>query len=353
MKGFGCIVPGKEVGWIEKPVPEPGPYDALCRPIAAAPCSSDIHNAFEIGSPKLMYGRILGHEAVAEIVKVGDQVADFKEGDRILVPATTPNWRKPSIQDTWHQHTDFVMDSFKYAFYMDGCFAEYFIVPDVGMNAAHLPDGITLEQAVMACDMMPTGLHGAELADIKFGETVVVIGIGPVGLMAVAGAVLRGAGKIYAVGTRPNCVELAKQYGATDIISYKEGNIADQIKKLAGRNGIDKVIIAGGNADTFADAIRIVRPGGIVSNVNFFTGADSLSVPLLAWGSGMSHKDIRGGLCPGGRRRMEKMLALIQNGRIDPGKLVTHRFHGLDRIPEAFQLMKEKPRDLIKPVVFM
>ena len=98
---------------------------------------------------------------------------------------------------------------------------------------------------------MPTGLHGAELADVQFGDTVLVIGIGPVGLMSVAGANLRGASRIIAVGTRPKCVEVAKLYGASDFISYKNGSIEKQALELTGGKGVDKVIIAGGTVDTF------------------------------------------------------------------------------------------------------
>ena len=353
MRGFGCTVPGKEVGWIEKPTPKPGPYDALVRPLAIAPCSSDVHNAYEIGSPAFLNERILGHEALAEVVEVGSEVKDFKAGDRIVVPAVTPDWHNPSIEDSYHQHTKAPNDSFKYAFSLDGCFAEFFIVPQVDMNAAMLPEGMPLEKAVMACDMMTTGFHGVELAEVQFGDSVCVIGIGPVGLMATAGAALRGAGRLMVVGTRPNCVKIAKEYGATDVISYRDGDIAKQVKALTDKKGVDRVIIAGGDGDSFKAAIKMVRAGGKVSNINFFTGIENLEIPVLAWGSGMAHKQIMGGLCPGGRRRMERMLAIIESGRIDPSKLITHTFKGLGGVEDAFYLMKDKPKDLIKPVVFL
>ncbi len=352
MRGYGCLKPAESVGWIEKPVPTPGPFDALVKPVLVAPCSSDIHNAFEIGTPKFMIDRILGHEAIAEIVAVGERVRDYKVGETVLVPAITPDWRNPSVQDTYHQHQETICDAFKYAFSLDGCFAEFFIVPDVDMNAARIPAGIDPEDAIMATDMMSTGFHGVEMAEVGFGESVAVIGIGPVGLMAVAGAALRGAGRLFVVGTRENCVKIAKSYGATDVISYRDGDIAAQMRTLTNKKGVDKVIIAGGDDQTFEAAIKMVRPGGIVSNINFYTGVPALPVPLLAWGSGLSHKTIRGGLAPGGRRRMEKLLAVLQYGRVSPAKMVTHRFEGLDKIPEALDLMKNKPADLIKPVVY-
>ena len=92
----------------------------------------------------------------------------------------------------------------------------------------------------MLSDMVPTGFHGVELADIQFGDTVLVIGIGPVGLMAVAGANMRGASRIIAVGTRPVCVEAAKGYGASDFISYKDGTIEDQVLAMTDGKGLIK-----------------------------------------------------------------------------------------------------------------
>ena len=353
MKGFACTIPGKEVGWIEKPIPSPGPADALLRPIVLAPCTSDIHSAFMSVPPKFMKNRILGHEGIGEIIAIGSEVSDFKVGDFVVVPSVTPDWRKPYVQEKYHQHNQYATGSFKFAFSIDGLFAEYFILPDIDMNGALLPDDIDFEKALMACDMMTTGFHGAELAAIGFGECIAVVGIGPVGLMAVAAAILRGAGRVFAVGTRPNCVALAKKYGATDIISYKEGDIADQILAATGKRGVDKVILAGGDANTFAATIKMLRPGGIMANICNFSEGDILPIPRLAWGAGLGHKQIVGGLCPGGRRRMERMLELIRYGRVDPSLLVSHRFKGLSGIEEGFNAMAEKPADLIKPIVYM
>lgn len=156
----------------------------------------------------------------------------------------------------------------------------------------------------MLCDMIPTGFHGVELADVQFGDKVLVIGIGPVGLMSVAGAAIRGASEIYAVGSRPNCIEIAKEFGATHIINYRNGSIEEQVMNLTSGKGVDKVVIAAG-------------------------------------------------LMPGGRLRMEKLISLIETKRICPSRLVTHQFHGFDKVEEALLMMKDKPKDLIKPIVFI
>jgi isopropanol dehydrogenase (NADP+) len=204
----------------------------------------------------------------------------------------------------------------------------------------------------MITDMMTTGFTGTELANISFGDSVAVIGIGPVGLMAVAASTLQGAGRLFGIGSRTNCANLAREYGATDIINYKNGDIVDQILDVTSGAGVDKVILAGGNANVLSQAIKIVKPGGIISNVNYFDKED-LIIPRLDWGCGMSNKTIRGGLCCGGRYRMEQLINLILNKRIDPGKLVTHVLHGIDKIEDGLTLMYNKPKDLIKPVVLI
>lgn len=232
-------------------------------------------------------------------------------------------------------------------------FAEYFHVNEADANLARLPEGMDLASAVMLCDMIPTGFHGVELADVQFGDDVCVIGIGPVGLMSVAAA-LRGAGRLFAVGSRPVCAQAAREYGATEVINYREGDIVQQVMELTHGRGVDRVVIAGGSAEeTFGQAVEMLRPGGRVGNVNYLGSGENVLIPRVAWGCGMGHKTIAGGLMPGGRLRMEKLASLITTGRLDPSRLLTHRFHGFDYLEEALLLMKDKPADLIKPVVLL
>ncbi|MDN5312629.1 MAG: isopropanol dehydrogenase [Thermoanaerobacteraceae bacterium] len=351
MKGFAMLSIGK-VGWIEKEKPAPGPFDAIVRPLAVAPCTSDIHTVYEGGLGEL-YNAVLGHEAVGEVVEVGSEVKDFKPGDKVIIPAITPDWRTLDVQRGYHQHSRGMLAGYKFTVQKPGVFAEYIHVNDADMNLAHLPESISLEAAVMITDMMTTGLHGAELAEIELGASVAIFGIGPVGLMAVAGAKLRGAGRIIAVGSRPVCVEAAKYYGASDIVNYKNGAIDTQIMDLTEGKGVDAAIIAGGNADIMATAVKVVKSGGTIANINYFGEGDVLPIPRLEWGCGMAHKAIKGGLCPGGRLRMERLAELVIYKRVDPSKLVTHVFHGFDNIEKALMLMKDKPKDLIKPVVIL
>jgi len=339
-----------KTGWIEKERPNCGPMDAICRPIAVAPCTSDIHTVWEgaIGERSDM---ILGHEAVGEVVEVGNLVKDFKPGDRVIIPAITPDWNSVAAQGGFAMHSGVMLGGWKFSNFKDGVFGEFFHVNDADGNLALLPDGLDPAAACMLSDMVPTGLHGSELAKVEYGDTVCVIGIGPVGLMGVAGAVLKGASHVYAVGSRPDCVKIAKEYGATDIINYKNGDIAQQILDQTNGIGVDKVIIAGGGCEILETAIKMLKPGGCIGNVNYFGDGEYLNIPRAEWGVGMGHKTIAGGLMPGGRLRMEKLASLLVTGRIDTSKLLTHRFKGFDKIEEALMLMKDKPKDLIKPVV--
>jgi len=233
MKGYAMLKIG-QTGWIEKSVPACGPMDAICKPIALAPCTSDIHTVWAgaIGDRKDM---ILGHEAVGEVVEVGSLVKDFKVGDKVLVSAITPDWNSLAAQEGYAMHSGGMLSGWKFSNFKDGVFAEYFHVNDADGNLAHLPEGMDLGAAAMVSDMVPTGFHGVELADVQFGDNVAVIGIGPVGLMSVAAAAIRGAANIYAVGSRKNCADLAKEFGATDIINYREGDIVEQILEIKHR----------------------------------------------------------------------------------------------------------------------
>ena len=351
MTGFAMLRIG-QVGWIEKDKPSCGVMDAIVKPIAISPCSSDIHTVWA-GAIGDRHDMILGHEAVGEVVEVGSLVKDFKVGDKVIIAAITPDWNSIEAQGGYAMHSGGMLAGWKFSNFKDGVFAEYFHVNDADGNMALIPDGIDSVDAVMLCDMVPTGFHGAELANVQFGDTVCVIGIGPVGLMAVAGAVLRGASRLFAVGSRPKCIEVAKEFGATDIINYKEGDIVEQIFEKTNGKGVDKVIIAGGDNDTFIQAIKILKPGGHIGNVNYLGEGEFIKIPRVEWGFGMGHKTISGGLMPGGRLRMEKLLSMMQTKRINPGKLITHKFHGIEHIEEALLLMKDKPKDLIKPVVII
>lgn len=350
MKAFVLVSSGK-TDWYDAPEPELTPYGAILKPIAVTPCSSDVHTVFGGGSPKKP-NLILGHESIAEVIQTGELVREFKVGDRVAVPAITPNWRDVSIQEGNFRHASAPFSGHQLGRTQPGVFAEKYSVEDADTTLVHIPKGITDEQALMSVDVVTTGFTGAEYADIKIGDTVCVIGIGPIGLMAVAGAGILGAGRIIAVGTRPICVELAKMYGATDVVSYKDGNLVEQIKQMTNGVGVDATIIAGGDGTVLSQAYDITRYGiGTISNINYFGGTGYLPLPIFSGGRGMCGKTLHMELAKGGRARIERIMSMIKYGRVDPQPLVTHHLDGLDSIKEALYMMRDKPQDLIKVMV--
>lgn len=154
-----------------------------------------------------------------------------------------------------------------------------------------------------------------------------------------------------AVGTRPVCVEAAKQYGATDIISYKNGAIEDQVLELTNGKGVDRVVIAGGTVQTFESAIKCLKPGGKIGSVNYLGKGEFCNNPPYRMGLRYEPQTDQLRTDAGGRLRMEKLGALVAGGKLDVKPLCTHVFSGWEKTEEALYLMKEKPADLIKPIV--
>lgn len=350
MKAFVLKAPG-ETAWYDAPEPQIVPNGAILKPIAVSTCSSDVHTVFGNGSPK-QPNLILGHECIAQVIQVGEQVQDFKVGDRVAVPAVTPDWRDISIQEGNDRHASAPFSGHQLGRTQPGVFSERFLIADADTTLAHIPMELTDEQALMCVDVVTTGFTGAEYADIKYGDTVCVIGIGPIGLMAVAAAAVSGAARIIAVGTRDVCVSLAKEYGATDILNYNECDIVEKVKEITGGVGVDSTIIAGGDGQVLAQAYDITRYGiGTISNVNYFGGNGYLSIPIFSSGRGMCGKTLHMELAKGGRARLERMMQMVKFGRINPQALVTHHLYGFEKIEEALLLMKDKPKDLIKVMV--
>lgn len=367
MKGF-CLsssFPEKGVGWLDIPAPKiENPYDAILEPVAVSPCTSDVHSAKANisgggAASNLILGKtgqkrpdiVLGHEAVGRIVEVGSLVTEFKPGDIVAVPCVTPNWLTPEVQDGWYMHSGGQAGGRYTSLRSHGVFGEYFRIPFADMNLARIPEGVSLAAGVMATDMITTGFSAVEMADIGYGDTVVVIGIGPVGLMSVAGAALRGAGRIIAVGSRPITRELAVKYGAETTVDYKDGDLREQLNEILGAKKADAVIIAGGNEDTVSLAMGLVHVYGRVANLLGLSG--EILIKPADSGAFCAHKTLVGNLCPGGRVRTERLLSIVKSGRLDADALITHEFHGLDAIEPAFDIMAEKPENLVKPIVYM
>jgi threonine dehydrogenase-like Zn-dependent dehydrogenase len=336
------------VGFMDKPIPRPGPYDAVVKTTRALICTSDAHTVHGAIGPR--ENLTLGHEAVGVVFEIGSEVKDFKPGDRVLVGAITPDWLNVASQAGHPSQSNGALGGWKFANVKDGVFAEFFHVNQADANMARIPESISDDVAVYCCDMMSTGFMGAENANIPVGGTVAVFAAGPVGLMAIAGARLQGAGLVIAVESVPARQELAKFFGADVIVDYERENAVQAILELTDGFGVDSAIEALGSDLTFQNAIRVTKPGGTISNIGYHGHGEFVHVPREEWGVGMAEKSIVTGLCTGGRLRMERLLRLLEANRIDPTPMTSHTFQFAE-LDRAFEVMDKKLDGVVKPLI--
>lgn len=337
-----------ETGFADKDVPDPGPTDAVIRPTKGLVCTSDVHTVH--GAVGERANLTLGHEAVGVVDAVGEAVELFEPGDRVAVGAITPDWGSLAAQAGHPSQSNQALGGWKFANVKDGVFAEYAHVNEADANLAPIPEGVSDEAAVYVTDMMTTGFMGAENGDIPLGGTVAVFAQGPVGLMATKGATLQGAGQVIAVETVPNRQELARTYGADEVVDFREVDPVDRIMELTDGEGVDAAIEALGMTETFEQCVTVTKPGGTVSNCGYHGQGEYVNIPREGWGVGMAEKSIVTGLAPGGRLRLRRLLRLLEQGRVDPTHMTTHTF-GFDDLDEAFRLMETKEDDIVKPLI--
>lgn len=337
-----------QVGFMDKPMPDPGPGDAIVRTSGALICTSDSHTVKGGIGPR--ENLTLGHEAVGVVHEVGSEVKDFQPGDRVLVGAITPDWGSLAAQNGYPSQSGGPLGGFKFANIKDGVFAEYFHVNDADANLAKIPDSISDEAAAYCADMLSTGFMGAENGNIPIGGTVAVLAQGPVGLMATAGARLCGAGFVIGVESVPSRQSLARTYGADEIVDFTSEDVLERVLELTGGEGVDTAIEALGANVTFQTAVKITKPGGTISNVGYFGEGEFVSIPRVEWGVGMADKTIASGLCPGGRLRMERLLRLLETKRVDPTQMTTHKFR-FQEMERAFEVADKKVEDVIKVLI--
>jgi threonine dehydrogenase-like Zn-dependent dehydrogenase len=336
------------VGFMDKPLPRPGPNDAIVRTTRALICTSDAHTVHGAIGPRA--DLTLGHEAVGVVHAVGSEVTTFKVGDRVAVGAITPDWGDIASQSGHASQSSGPLGGWKFSNSKDGVFADYFHVNEADANMAPIPATVADEAAVYCADMLSTGFMAAENADVPIGGTVCVFAQGPVGLMATAGARLRGAGLIIAVESVPRRQELARYYGADVILDHTKEDVVERVRALTGGLGVDSAIEALGSDATFQSAIAVTKAGGTISNAGYHGHGDFVRIPRLDWGVGMAEKTIRTGLCPGGRLRLQRLLTLLETGRIDPTPMTSHTFP-FSELARAFEIMDQKLDGVIKPLI--
>jgi alcohol dehydrogenase len=334
----------------EVPRPEPGPGEALLRVTTTTICGTDLH--IVRGEYAVRPGLVIGHEAVGVVDAVGPGVRGVQIGERVLVGAITPCGQCRAClsghaaqcgRDAGYQP----LGGWRFGNTIDGAQAEYLLVPDATANLAPIPSDVSDEQAVLLADIASTGFAGAESADIRIGDAVVVFAEGPIGLCATAGARLRGAGLVVAVDPDAHRRKIAIQFGADMALDPRETDVPAEVRRLTG-GGADVAIEALGTQQTFESALRSLRPGGTLSSLGVYGG--KLEVPYDAFGAGIADYRIVTTLCPGGKERMRRLLEMVRSGHFHPAPLVTHRFR-LDQIDEAYALFGERGDGVLKVAI--
>jgi alcohol dehydrogenase len=352
MKAAIFVEPGRIV-LDEKPVPDVGPLDALVRITTTTICGTDVH--ILKGEYPVAKGLTIGHEPVGVIEKLGSAVQGYREGQRVVAGAITPSgWSNACQCGACSQdgagtvHGWKPLGGWRFGNTIDGCQAEYVLVPDAMVNLAPVPDGLTDEQVLMCPDIMSTGFSGAERAGIRIGDVVAVFAQGPIGLCATAGAKLSGASTVIGVDRIAGRLAMAKQMGADHVVDSSRVDPVEEILRLTGGRGVDVAIEALGLQQTFEACLRVLRPGGTLSSLGVYS--TDLTIPLGPFAAGLGDHKIITTLCPGGKERMRRLMAVISANRIDLGAMVTHRFK-LDDIEAAYELFGNQRDGVLKVAI--
>lgn len=328
-----------EVAVEERPDPELlAADDAIVRVEASGICGSDLH--IYHGRVPVGQGFTIGHEFVGTVTAAGDAVERVAVGDRVLGTFHTACATcTPCIRGDYHRcshgrtfgHGAHLGD-------LQGAQAEQLLVPRANLVLRRVPEGMSSEVALFAGDVMGTGFHAVDHAGVRAGDTVAVLGLGPVGLCAVQAARASGAAAVFAIDTVADRLAMAERFGATPL------HLTEQDPKRAIRTatggGVDVTVDAVGDPGPLALAVSLTRDAGTVSGIGAYAGKGE--VPLgLAWLKGLT---LRLGLA-NVIAHVDRVLALMQAGILDPAPLVTHHMKLADaadayRIYDAREALK-------------
>jgi alcohol dehydrogenase len=352
MKAAIFVEPGRIV-LESKPIPDVGALDALIRITTTTICGTDVH--ILKGEYPVAKGLTIGHEPVGVIEKLGSAVQGFAEGQRVIAGAITPSFHSAaclcgcSSQDGGFNKSGFkAMGGWRFGNTIDGCQAEYVLVPDAMANLCPVPDDLTDEQVLMCPDIMSTGFSGAESGRIRIGDVVAVFAQGPIGLCATAGAKMSGATTIISVDGIAGRLAVSRRCGADITLNFRECDPVAEIMRITDGRGVDVAIEALGTQPTFEAALRVLRPGGTLSSLGVYS--TDLTIPLGAFAAGLGDHRIVTTLCPGGKERMRRLINVIQSGRVDLTAMVTHRYK-LDDIEKAYDLFAHQRDGVLKVAI--
>ena len=328
MKALVYRGPGTK-SWSDVPQPRLlNPSDAIVRLRTTTICGTDLH-ILKGDVPAVQPGRILGHEGVGTVVEVGPSVHDLAVGDRVLISCIKSCGHCPNCRSGLYSHClgDEGQPGTGWVFghLIDGTQAEFVRVPYAENSLYKLPDSVSDTEAVMLSDILPTGFEIGVLAGgVKPGDVVSVIGVGPVGLAAIATAGLCGAGTIIAIDRDANRLSQAKEFGATEIIDSSAVGWKEQVMALTDGAGVDVSIEAVGLPETFTMALDIARPGGHIANI----GVHGTSVELALQDLWIRNITISMGLVNTNTNTniTPMLLRLVEQKKIPAAKFVTHTF---------------------------
>lgn len=346
MKALVFVAPGK-IELVEKPVPLPGPTEALVRITTTTICGTDVH--ILKGEYPVKSGLTIGHEPVGVIEELGSAVTGYQVGQRVVAGAITPCGQcSPCLEGTHSQCGGKPMGGWRFGNTIDGAQAEFLLVPNAMANLAPVPDHLSDEEVLMCPDIMSTGFSGAESGKVKIGDSVAIFAQGPIGLCATAGARLSGASLIVVVDSHENRLKMARQVGADITINFKEKDPVQAIMEATKGRGVDVAIEALGTEGTFQSCMRVLKPGGALSSLGVY--AEDVHIPLSAFYAGLGDQKIITTLCPGGKERMRRLMDVISTRRVDLKPMVTHRFK-LNQIIEAYDLFSNQRDGVLKVAI--
>ena len=335
----------------EVPRPEPGPGQVLMKISMTTICGTDVH--ILKGEYPVKSGLIIGHEPVGVIEAVGPGVTGFAPGERVIAGAITPCGQcraclsGDGAQCSHGGNAFEAIGGWRFGNSINGCQADYVVVPDAQANLAKIPDGLDDEDVLLCPDIMSTGFSAVERGHVRIGDSVAIFAQGPIGLCATAGARLAGASLIIAIDSVPKRLAQAKRMGADVVLNFEEQDVVAEIKRLTG-GGADVAIEALGQPTTFEGCLRAVRAGGTVSSLGVYSG--HLRLPLDAFDAGLGDHTIVTTLCPGGKERMRRLMSVVAAKRLPFRELVTHSYP-LARIEEAYELFGHQRDGVMKVAI--
>lgn len=330
MKALVYHGPGQK-SWQEVPDPQlRDDTDAIIRVDAVTICGTDLH-ILKGDVPAVTDGRILGHEAVGTVLEVGSAVKTVQPGDRVLVSCISACGHCRYCREAMYGQC-LGGGGWILGHKIDGTQAEYVRVPFADTSTYPVPDGVPDEDVLMLADILPTGYEvGVLNGRVRPGDTVAVVGSGPIGLAAILTARLYSPSTVITIDPATSRLKAAEQFGADVVIDNSTDDPVSRVLELTDGLGVDVAVEAVGVPQTFELCTRLVRPGGHVANVGVHGAPATLHLEDL-W---IKNIHITTGLVD--TSSTPTLLRLISTGQIEPGRFITHRFQ-LDEFLDAYSV---------------